>query len=137
MIDAVTIPDDCPTCERRLFVSQHLAPRPRWQWRARLLLLLGICISGILAVLTLVCAGAIVAALTQGQEMGRRDRHDWGMVAVLLWSVSEALALLPALALAALAARLPRVLPLRCRACGWSETYILPRRDRLATIADR
>lgn len=98
------------------------------QWSARLLVLAGAVVSGTLAVLALVFAGEIVAEMVGGQALGRKERREWGLLVFVFWIIGVLLAMLPALAMAALAARVPRVLPLRCQGCGWSETYVMPQR---------
>jgi hypothetical protein len=127
MTDRVAIPENCPSCDRRLVSNYLLAPRPKWQWRAKLLLLLGATISGILVILAWVFAGEVVGslALKGGEQLGRKERREWGLLVFVIWAVGVAIALLPALGLGLIAARMRKLLKMKCRGCGWSESFVL------------
>jgi hypothetical protein len=94
-----------------------------------MLLLLGGAISGPLALVVLFVAGGLVGALTDGMDLQGTEK---GLLTFLVWGLLVLVALLPALLLGWLAARMPRALHLKCRRCGWSETYLLPSRQRPA-----
>jgi hypothetical protein len=115
-----------------------LAPKPKWQWRAKLLILLGGMISGPLVILALGFAGEIVGsiALQEGVPLGRAERRAWGFLVFVIWAAAVLLALLPALGLGLIAARMPKYLKVRCGKCGWSASFMLSGRPKVSPGGD-
>jgi len=111
-----------------------MAPKPRWQWRAKLLILLGGAISGPLVFVALGIAGELIGSIAL--PFGPGDRRAWGLLFFVVWVGGFLLALLPALALGSIAARLPKLLKVKCRNCGWSASFMLSRRDVKSTARE-
>ncbi|HEX3151600.1 MAG TPA: hypothetical protein VHR66_26235 [Gemmataceae bacterium] len=117
------IPEICPGCDRPLYFGYLNRPAPRWQPRAKLLMLIGALISG-----PILLAGPFLVAelwtdVDPNREMTRGDR---GAVGMLAWAVILVVSLVPALVLGAMAYRIPRMFKFHCNQCGWTETIILP-----------
>jgi hypothetical protein len=130
----VNVPENCPSCDRRLVSTYFLAPKPKWRWQAKLLLLLGVTLSGALLVLALVLAGGVVGglAIREGEGLGlfpSKERNQWGLLVFFTWAILAILAFFPAVGLALIAARMPKRLTMKCR-CGWSSSLLIAdRRD--------
>jgi hypothetical protein len=83
-------------------------------------------------------AGQIVGsfALKEGERLGLAERRGWGLVVFVIWAAAVLLALLPALGLGVIAARMPKVLNVKCRNCGWSASFMLSHRPRASSGSD-
>jgi hypothetical protein len=64
--------------------------------------------------------------IEEGTDLGGREHREMGVSVFAIWGAVAVVAFLPALVLGAVAARLPRVLRLECRSCGWSREVLLP-----------
>ncbi|MEM7164251.1 MAG: hypothetical protein AAF581_02235 [Planctomycetota bacterium] len=97
------LPSHCPECHDPL--SKVLRPKPQMQRKAVLLIVIGaaLCVPWGLVTVPLVDAWA--------EELRR------GLVRLVVVFVT---ALLPAIVAGAIAFRLPQVLRIQCRGCGWS-----------------
>jgi hypothetical protein len=121
---AMPIPENCPGCNRVMFLGYLDRPAPRWQPKARLLFLIGAFISG-----PLLLAAPFIAMLimAEADPQAKFNKGDRGSVGTVAWAAIGVLALLPSFILGALAFRMPRMLKLDCKDCGWAETIYLPR----------
>jgi hypothetical protein len=104
-------PMSCPLCARRF--SNVLRPPRRWQWKAKMLLVVGLALSVVWA-----------ALLWLGFQYATRNQ-----VVIYFNMYSGALAAfvvgLPAYGLGVIAMRMARVVQLRCASCGWQERYFV------------
>jgi hypothetical protein len=122
-------PEACPNCGALLPGSPVLRPRPAWQLGAKLLFGLGAVVSGVLIWEAPRLTGGVVARATEGLGMYLQDR-GWLVFFGFLSGVP--VALVQALLCGWLARRMPRVLRLSCRKCGWHERFSVGHRRGLA-----
>lgn len=111
-------PDRCPECDRVLYPVQRLRPTPALGWPARLLLIFGIILSGVTFL------GGMAAA--RSVALARGARVSMAGTSIVWFPI----AVLPALACAYLAYRLPRVARFGCRGCGWRLKKVVRQRAR-------
>jgi len=97
-------PDTCPVCDQVLYPLARLRPSPSMTILARLLLMAGIVV-GLVTYL-----GGLLAI-----------RSIFWLPMWLIVSLWFPIGLYPALWLGNMASRLPKVIRLDCRGCGWSE----------------
>jgi hypothetical protein len=83
---------------------------------------MGSAISGVLVLLAIFWAGALVIERTAGSPLQRGER---GLMVFVAYAAVLVVALLPALACGWLASRWPKTLRLDCRGCSWSGVYEL------------
>ncbi len=107
------LPEACPACHRPMHPVAHLRPAPALGWPARALVLAGSLVSALVFLLGLALL-----------------RSELPVATARLAIVWFPIALLPALGCGMLAYRLPRVVRLACRGCGWTAKVALPRRPR-------
>ena len=105
------IPIDCPRCRQTLYPLGTFRPEPRLSLPGRVLLL---------------AAGALSAAILLGGAVYLREYAAESAVPMRGGAAGILLivpALIPGLALGWLAYKLPKVQTVRCRKCGWWETF--------------
>jgi RNase P subunit RPR2 len=108
---ATPIPVTCPRCRKPLYPISTLRPKPR------------ISLAGAVLV---ICGGAVAGAVFIGGTVFAYVRlRDTEMpeLARLIGIALLVPAVLAGMPLVWLGHRLPRVLRLRCRPCGWSESF--------------
>lgn len=102
-----TPPVDCPACGEELYPIASLRPRPRPTPLARLL-----------------TAVAVASATVIYIGGGLLVRSYMYVPAVILAAVLLPVALVPGIGIGLLAHRIPKVIGLRCRKCGWRGRFV-------------
>ena len=116
------VPSACLGCERPF--SRVLKPAKRLQAKARLIMGVGLAISFFVAVITFIAIAFVLSGNLPFTVVIPFPRLVLGGGGMLL-------AALPAYGFGVWALRLPRIVYLECKSCGWSETYLVDRTGKV------
>lgn len=105
-------PLDCPRCRKALYPISTLRPRPKDTLFAKMCYLL---------------AGLLSASLFMGSYVVVKLWLHLHIPTKALGIIMILPALIPGILISLPVSRLPKVLRLRCKACGWGESFSIPR----------